>query len=654
MKKNLIIFMLIISSYVIQAQIVHQAYNPYFSFNENEEIDINNDGVIDLKFFLDIAFIGNSFKVEGTDDCYFGVISDHIKTLNIGDTVSANSFVYTKDLKIFCTDDEATIDSNTNRYFGFKLIENSNTYYGWMRYSFDWPYIHLKDYCINTNIDGLIVVGDSIPQVVENIKIQDVNNYFDGRDLQISCSKPFNETNIIEYRGYILKEISASNFNVLEAINNVNFFGTYNVQSLPNNIILNSNSVDTDGDTITNLVNYNCAFLTLVENGLDTNYYLSGFSNTLRITSPLMPINSIKILDIGNDNNSSDIEFLYSPWNSNNGVVKQKLFFSDRNLNVNLTIEDLISSENYINISLTDTLQHFLDSDLSDYNNNLINEGIVYDVYLLSMPDSTTFDVAAFKKMEGAFVLTNPNLFYTNDTNYNGFVYVELDTLLTLSYYHNYLNYKFDIDSNNVDDLSIICEYQTIGMGAIYSEISKIIALNNNEVLEFEHLFVEDKYQYNSTLNWTNSQQIIRKYSSSLGVVEVDINSGLSINKRFLPFRVFSQNDTLIGYIEIVPYGSRYMHVLGYGYYKSENSSVSDLIKCNIELYPNPAKTRIYVKAHFYTNATIKLIDSLGKQVYSSNFNSETEINTSNLQAGIYLLKITSEEKVLVEKIIIQ
>ena len=73
-----------------------------------------------------------------------------------------------------------------------------------------------------------------------------------------------------------------------------------------------------------------------------------------------------------------------------------------------------------------------------------------------------------------------------------------------------------------------------------------------------------------------------------------------------------------------------------------------------LHIFPNPANNKIKVIASDYTDATIKLIEISGRQVFSSHFNSEMTIDVNKFQAGVYLIKIESEKKEITKKIVIE
>ena len=73
-------------------------------------------------------------------------------------------------------------------------------------------------------------------------------------------------------------------------------------------------------------------------------------------------------------------------------------------------------------------------------------------------------------------------------------------------------------------------------------------------------------------------------------------------------------------------------------------SATSDLIISNIKLYPNPVKDILYFDFDKETKIDeIKIFSILGKKIMQSEFNSTNSIDVSNLQIGLYLIEISSE-----------
>ena len=81
--------------------------------------------------------------------------------------------------------------------------------------------------------------------------------------------------------------------------------------------------------------------------------------------------------------------------------------------------------------------------------------------------------------------------------------------------------------------------------------------------------------------------------------------------------------------------------------YLSESSDNSKLV-----LYPNPTKNLINIKLNDYLIDEVVLYDISGKKLKS--FTEKNSIDISNFAAGIYILKIRSENQVFESKIIKQ
>ena len=89
------------------------------------------------------------------------------------------------------------------------------------------------------------------------------------------------------------------------------------------------------------------------------------------------------------------------------------------------------------------------------------------------------------------------------------------------------------------------------------------------------------------------------------------------------------------------------------------NNSVLDNIlddnNIRIKIYPNPANGILNVFVS--ENAALQLLDMNGRQVYFRtriNANQKQEINTGNLNDGIYMIKVYNEDSISIRKIIIQ
>lgn len=72
-----------------------------------------------------------------------------------------------------------------------------------------------------------------------------------------------------------------------------------------------------------------------------------------------------------------------------------------------------------------------------------------------------------------------------------------------------------------------------------------------------------------------------------------------------------------------------------------------------VEMYPNPADDQIFIKCNATLNYTVEIFSLDGKlQIDIQNLNDRKEINISSLEAGMYLIKLSNDEKSIITKLI--
>ena len=72
-------------------------------------------------------------------------------------------------------------------------------------------------------------------------------------------------------------------------------------------------------------------------------------------------------------------------------------------------------------------------------------------------------------------------------------------------------------------------------------------------------------------------------------------------------------------------------------------------------VYPNPVNNgEFYVSTASNGVKSIQIFDMLGKEVYSKNIEANEKIKTSNLRAGVYILKVEENDKLATTKLVIK
>ncbi len=82
--------------------------------------------------------------------------------------------------------------------------------------------------------------------------------------------------------------------------------------------------------------------------------------------------------------------------------------------------------------------------------------------------------------------------------------------------------------------------------------------------------------------------------------------------------------------------------------------NVEEMEKENITVYPNPATSNVTVNLVGDEKANIQLFNLVGQQVYNETATHTATINVSNLNAGVYMLKVSQNGKVYTSKVIVK
>jgi len=83
--------------------------------------------------------------------------------------------------------------------------------------------------------------------------------------------------------------------------------------------------------------------------------------------------------------------------------------------------------------------------------------------------------------------------------------------------------------------------------------------------------------------------------------------------------------------------------------------SVKDNAIAGLKVYPNPVnKGNLYISSNSNEVKTVAVYDVLGKQVVKTTTASNEAINVSNLNAGVYIVKITEAGKTATRKLVVE
>ncbi|HPR33217.1 MAG TPA: hypothetical protein PLK12_14050, partial [Prolixibacteraceae bacterium] len=157
-------------------------------------IDIDKDANVDFAFsYDDIALSGYINIIPYNQTEFIGLeIDDYIAspdTLSYYDPIDeSRNWMNRTDLLVTIVEHDVTIWGDSNhKFMGLRIKNDSGYRYGWIRMK---DQCTLADYALNSQYNSRIFAGEGISPRVENLKISDIDDFKNGRDLSIEF-EPF-------------------------------------------------------------------------------------------------------------------------------------------------------------------------------------------------------------------------------------------------------------------------------------------------------------------------------------------------------------------------------------------------------------------------------------------------------------------------------
>lgn len=235
---------------------------------------------------------------------------------------------------------------------------------------------------------SIILSSSSNVGAVTNLSVSDVNNYNDGRDLQVSFNQPSDRSNINYYQVFVVKS-SDSYFDLYRAtnLNNSYYYTQINKNNSSNYITqtLNSSSRDIDGELIRNGISYRVYVLSVGYSS--NNNALSNYSSiTLGNNNQgnVNPVSTPTLSIIGNNGNGSDLRVSFNPANGENFIDHYRILVVKSSKS--LSVSQAYDNGNYTTVTKTGrTITRDLANTTRDSDGDLIQRGSSYRVYVLSV-----------------------------------------------------------------------------------------------------------------------------------------------------------------------------------------------------------------------------------------------------------------------------
>jgi hypothetical protein len=219
--------------------------------------------------------------------------------------------------------------------------------------------------------------------------------------------------------------------------------------------------------------------------------------------------------------------------------------------------------------------------------------------------------------------------------------------------------------------------FATVGSGGLYrmNETDRVIfdlgnAVSSNgyidvpvsvtadvdvNALDFAMMFNENNLSFNTVVDHSGYMQSLSNFNTGDRTLRFTSNSlqNYDLNKSLVSVRFNSASGMIsesdLSGVEAYLNGEQVAVDI-----TSRKGSVSSVADSRVSIYPNPATFAVNVIVA--EDAAIELTDLEGRQVgvqMNVNAHEKTEINTSSLSSGVYLMKVSNSNFVSIEKIVI-
>lgn len=229
-----------------------------------------------------------------------------------------------------------------------------------------------------------------------NVRAYDVYDYNDGRDLLVTFDKAPDESRVKEYRVFVVKTGSVSQFdlNKANAVSSSNYtVVNKNSSSSNQSVYLQSYTRDTDGLPIRSGYSYQVFVMSVGNSNQTYNNALSTPSSSITLNSAaVVPVTNVRASDNGDNGNGSDLNVTFDKSADESRVSEYRVFVVKSSIanQFNLTAANNLTSTYYytpvgrtgynLNVNLPNTAR--------DTQGELIRNDVSYQVFVMAVSNS--------------------------------------------------------------------------------------------------------------------------------------------------------------------------------------------------------------------------------------------------------------------------
>lgn len=636
------------------------------------KIDMNQDGVTDLQFTVSYWLEGEINITEYRIHTSYGVsvaVSNEMVS-----AIDDNSLI---DQELNWSHGHATVVMLTDSYYGVygfwrdvregfvgvRITEDSQYRYGWIRLHQPYRDFYVADHAIESLYGQGILAGDGIPPGATSLLGEDIDDYQDGRDLKCSFTKAKDESLFSEYRLFITKadDTTANNVELMSQLPEEKY-----VQFLVDTLsplfteeqIMDENTIDIDGDTITFFVDYRVHVLNVARSGVTEENILSTSSQIITLQEYTEQVLHVRGYDKGNSNSSADLNVAFDKVEHEQYVGEYRIFIANESDTADFDLETALSlPQSYYTVKIPDgsDVDKALHPDQLDVGGEQIVNGVDYFAFVLSIADSTYSVTSALSSEPSRkFILGNPDLIITGQITGENVIHYTFEPPPHIA--NSY--YDLDLDNDSTPDFTIMTHY---GEHWNYrGAFLNVTAQRDNQVLLCKHEEHSDwaavlytNEQIGASSRWLNGRAIILEdvwdggyHDRYWGHWHSSDWHGESF---YIGLCVMDHETPIYGWVKMAAVlCNMEWEIYECAYQTSPNSVHESEDHLNFTLRPNPARDYIYLDnadgLNINREINVKIYNKLGVKMDEFTYtDSEYKYCVSDYPPGLYFCSIGYE-----------
>ncbi len=252
--------------------------------------------------------------------------------------------------------------------------------------------------------------GSSAATAPTGVRATDVADNGDGRDLNVSFTRPQDETRVSDYSVFVVKTANASSFN-LSAANAVPAANLTKVSRGASSVTLTAASRDTSGDLIRSGVPYTVFVMANSSSNAAANNALSAASSsvTLSLSGSDVSATNVSISDVSDYGDGRDLRVAFDRATNESAVSQYRIMVvkDAKASSFNINSANGVASANYTTVNKNGSnIAQTLSSSARDTDGDLIRNGTAYRVFVLTVGSGTSSSTNILSAVSPALTLS--------------------------------------------------------------------------------------------------------------------------------------------------------------------------------------------------------------------------------------------------------